>query len=59
MCRLAKAQALARLMQPEALRLGKSVSGPSVKMVEIEKKLDATFNEAEQEIARLDGLDAA
>jgi hypothetical protein len=55
MCRLAKAQALAGMMQPEARAAAKSVRGPSDKMTEVQEKLATIVRDADQDMARLEG----
>jgi hypothetical protein len=55
MCRLAKAQALAGMMQPEARAAAKSVRGPSDKMTEVREKLATIVRDADQDMARLEG----
>ena len=59
MCRLAKVQALAGMMQPEALAAARSVGGPSEMMKELQEKLNAIVRDADRDIARPDSLDRA
>jgi len=59
MCRLAKAQALAGVLQSEALAAVKSMRGPSEKMKEVQKELDALVRDADRDVARPDSLDNA